>query len=268
MRRDSDRLEASRLLADRGWGQAPTFAAIEESDPLGLADVEKATEATPPGAETAKGGPAIVVYAGPPSWVEVLRVNGQADVAAFFPAEVTIRAVQSLRAHRTTLGRLAGVYKRINAPLGRFGLAVIAISMRPSGAATGRATRRSRARSRFSPGERDPIADQMRTLLDRRRSTVVRSTSSRRGTHRSGRGAARSSGLGRLVGIGVHAVARPRAAPPRLPTPVALERPPRVRRGRMRPGIRGRRCPRSGRGRRRRGPRRLQRTSPGSAGST
>jgi hypothetical protein len=35
-RRDSDRLEASRLLADRGWGKAPTFAAIEEEDPLAL----------------------------------------------------------------------------------------------------------------------------------------------------------------------------------------------------------------------------------------
>jgi hypothetical protein len=32
------------LLADRGWGKAPTFAAIEESNPLGLADVEKAAE--------------------------------------------------------------------------------------------------------------------------------------------------------------------------------------------------------------------------------
>jgi hypothetical protein len=43
-RRDSDRLEASRLLADRGWGKAPTFAAIEEDDPLDLADAEKAAE--------------------------------------------------------------------------------------------------------------------------------------------------------------------------------------------------------------------------------
>jgi hypothetical protein len=33
-RRDRDRLEASRLLADRGWGKAPTLAAIEESDPF------------------------------------------------------------------------------------------------------------------------------------------------------------------------------------------------------------------------------------------
>ena len=31
-RRDRDRLEASRLLADRGWGKAPTYAAIEEAD--------------------------------------------------------------------------------------------------------------------------------------------------------------------------------------------------------------------------------------------
>jgi uncharacterized protein DUF5681 len=29
LRRDSDRLEASRLLADRGWGKAPAYAAIE-----------------------------------------------------------------------------------------------------------------------------------------------------------------------------------------------------------------------------------------------
>jgi hypothetical protein len=43
-RRDSDRLEASRLLAERGWGKAPTFAAIEEGDPLDLADAEKAAE--------------------------------------------------------------------------------------------------------------------------------------------------------------------------------------------------------------------------------
>jgi hypothetical protein len=44
MRRDSDRLEASRLLAERGWGKAPTFAAIEEADPLGLEDAERAAE--------------------------------------------------------------------------------------------------------------------------------------------------------------------------------------------------------------------------------
>jgi hypothetical protein len=43
-RRDSDRLEASRLLADRGWGKAPTYAAIEEADPLDLADLEQAAE--------------------------------------------------------------------------------------------------------------------------------------------------------------------------------------------------------------------------------
>jgi hypothetical protein len=44
-RRDSDRLVASRLLADRGcWGKAPAFAAIEESDPLGLEDAEEAAE--------------------------------------------------------------------------------------------------------------------------------------------------------------------------------------------------------------------------------
>jgi Family of unknown function (DUF5681) len=44
MRRDADRLRASELLADRGWGKAPAFAAIEESDPLGLEDAERAAE--------------------------------------------------------------------------------------------------------------------------------------------------------------------------------------------------------------------------------
>jgi hypothetical protein len=44
MRRDSDRLEASPPLADRGWGKAPTFAAIEEEDPLDLANLEQAAE--------------------------------------------------------------------------------------------------------------------------------------------------------------------------------------------------------------------------------
>jgi hypothetical protein len=38
------RLEASRLLADRGWGKAPTYAAIEEEDPLDLASLEEAAE--------------------------------------------------------------------------------------------------------------------------------------------------------------------------------------------------------------------------------
>jgi hypothetical protein len=44
MRRDADRLRASELLADRGWGKAPAFAAIEEADPLGLEDAERAAE--------------------------------------------------------------------------------------------------------------------------------------------------------------------------------------------------------------------------------
>jgi hypothetical protein len=44
MRRDSDRLEASRLLADRGWGEAAAYVAIEEDNPLGLEDVEAAAE--------------------------------------------------------------------------------------------------------------------------------------------------------------------------------------------------------------------------------
>ena len=43
MRRDSDRLEASRLLADRGWGKAAVFTA-QEGDPLDLAGMEQAAE--------------------------------------------------------------------------------------------------------------------------------------------------------------------------------------------------------------------------------
>jgi hypothetical protein len=43
-RGDSDRLEASKLLAERGWGKAPAYAAIEEDNPLGLEDVEAAAE--------------------------------------------------------------------------------------------------------------------------------------------------------------------------------------------------------------------------------
>jgi hypothetical protein len=43
MRRDADRLEASRLLADRGWGKAANFVA-QEGDPLGLEDAEEAAE--------------------------------------------------------------------------------------------------------------------------------------------------------------------------------------------------------------------------------
>ena len=37
-RKDSDRLEASRLLADRGWGKAADFKPQEDGDPLGLND--------------------------------------------------------------------------------------------------------------------------------------------------------------------------------------------------------------------------------------
>jgi hypothetical protein len=44
MARTSDRLEASRLLADRGWGKAAVFTQ-QEGDPLDLGDVEKAAEA-------------------------------------------------------------------------------------------------------------------------------------------------------------------------------------------------------------------------------
>jgi hypothetical protein len=43
MRRDADRLEASKLLAERGWGKAANFVA-QEGDPLGLEDAEAAAE--------------------------------------------------------------------------------------------------------------------------------------------------------------------------------------------------------------------------------
>jgi hypothetical protein len=43
MRRDADRLEASRLLADRGWGKAAVFAP-QEGDPFDLSDAEQAAE--------------------------------------------------------------------------------------------------------------------------------------------------------------------------------------------------------------------------------
>lgn len=42
-RRDSDRLEASKLLAERGWGKPAQFQA-QEGDPLGLSDMEQAAE--------------------------------------------------------------------------------------------------------------------------------------------------------------------------------------------------------------------------------
>src|SRR4051794_5857935 len=38
-RRDSDRLEATRLLADRGWGKAPAYAAT-----MNLASLQAAAE--------------------------------------------------------------------------------------------------------------------------------------------------------------------------------------------------------------------------------
>src|SRR5262245_50447523 len=43
MRRDSDRLEASRLLADRGWGKAAAYEP-QEGDPLDLAVMEQVAE--------------------------------------------------------------------------------------------------------------------------------------------------------------------------------------------------------------------------------
>jgi hypothetical protein len=42
-RRDSDRLEASKLLADRGWGKAAVYEP-QEGDPLDLAAMEEAAE--------------------------------------------------------------------------------------------------------------------------------------------------------------------------------------------------------------------------------
>jgi hypothetical protein len=36
LRRDADRLRASELLADRGWGKAAAFQPIEVDNPLGL----------------------------------------------------------------------------------------------------------------------------------------------------------------------------------------------------------------------------------------
>jgi hypothetical protein len=42
-RRDRDRLEASRLLADRGWGKAAVYEPLE-GDPLDLAAMEEAAE--------------------------------------------------------------------------------------------------------------------------------------------------------------------------------------------------------------------------------
>jgi hypothetical protein len=43
MRRDSDRLRSSELLADRGWGKAAVFAP-QEGDPFDLEEVEAAAE--------------------------------------------------------------------------------------------------------------------------------------------------------------------------------------------------------------------------------
>jgi hypothetical protein len=43
MQRTSDRLVASRLLADRGWGKPATFEPLE-GDPLDLSDAEQAAE--------------------------------------------------------------------------------------------------------------------------------------------------------------------------------------------------------------------------------
>ena len=44
MLRDSARVEASKLLAERGWGKAAAVAEVEAVDPLGLEDAEAAAE--------------------------------------------------------------------------------------------------------------------------------------------------------------------------------------------------------------------------------
>jgi hypothetical protein len=43
-RRDRDRLEASRLLADRGWGKVGVYEPLE-GDPFDLEDMERGAEA-------------------------------------------------------------------------------------------------------------------------------------------------------------------------------------------------------------------------------
>jgi hypothetical protein len=40
----ADQLEASRLLAERGWGKAPAFSPVEAEDPLGLGDANQAAD--------------------------------------------------------------------------------------------------------------------------------------------------------------------------------------------------------------------------------
>ena len=42
-RRDRDRLEASKLLPDRGWDKVASFEPVE-ADPLGFEDLEPAAE--------------------------------------------------------------------------------------------------------------------------------------------------------------------------------------------------------------------------------
>jgi len=44
MHRDADRLRASELLADRGWGKITASQPLEDDDPFGLADLEAAAE--------------------------------------------------------------------------------------------------------------------------------------------------------------------------------------------------------------------------------
>lgn len=37
---NADRIQATKLLLERGWGKAPAYAPVEDGDPLDLADAE------------------------------------------------------------------------------------------------------------------------------------------------------------------------------------------------------------------------------------
>jgi hypothetical protein len=123
-------------------------------------------------------GPGVRSGGNDGTWVDhtdlrptILRLTGLQDDYALDGAVIagildTKAVPQTLRAHRATLGRLAGIYKQINAPLGRFGLDVIAISD---------AAVRSSDESRYAAlesaiqslaAERDAIAGDMRSLLE------------------------------------------------------------------------------------------------------
>jgi uncharacterized protein DUF5681 len=89
-RRDSDRLEASRLLADQGWGKAAVYEP-RQGDPLDLAALEGTAEefrasilrlAADPQSDTN----ATLIRLGPPEWPQeghpcVRRLQRQLDQA-------------------------------------------------------------------------------------------------------------------------------------------------------------------------------------------